>query len=231
MKHLLRGVLLLLAGLIALPALAQDKPAPDADGQVFVKLDTSAGPMTLAIETEKAPITAKNFLHYVDTKRLDGREFYRIVKVDKEFGFVQFGMDGNPKLSFPPIKHEPTTETGLHHTDGTISIARLKPGSARGEFTIVVGDNRASFDADPSKPGDNLGYAAFGHIVSGRDTLIKILDTPVDPDNAKENGAFKGQMPDDPVTIISARRVPAPAQVEGAPESAPAAPADTQTAG
>ncbi|WNO55155.1 peptidylprolyl isomerase [Stakelama saccharophila] len=196
-----------------MPALAQDTPAPNAKGQVFVRLDTSAGPMTLAIETEKAPVTAKNFLRYVDSGRLDGRSFYRVVKVQDEFGFVQFGMDGDPKLSYPPIAHEPTIETGLHHTDGTISIARLEPGSARGEFTIVVGDNRPSFDAHPGKPRDNLGYAAFGRIVSGRDTLIKILDTPVDPDKAADSGVFKGEMPADPVKIVQARRVPAPAEV------------------
>ncbi|GAA4763695.1 peptidylprolyl isomerase [Stakelama sediminis] len=186
-------------------------PTPDATptpkpGEVWVRIDTTAGPMVVAADVKDAPITAKNFLHYVDTKRFDGRKFYRVVKVDKEYGFVQFGMQGNPKLDFPPIKHEPTTETGLHHTDGTLSIARLKPGSARGEFTIVVGDQRASFDAHPDKPGDNLGYAAFGHIVSGRDVLIRILDSTIAPDKT-DRGAFKGEMPADPVTIISARRV------------------------
>src|SRR3546814_7520591 len=73
-----------------------------------------------------------------------------------------FGVNGDPRLSLAPIRHEPTSETGVHHVSGTLSIARLEPGSARGEFTIMVGDQRPGFDADPTAPGDNLGYAAFG---------------------------------------------------------------------
>ncbi|MEI9928079.1 MAG: peptidylprolyl isomerase [Sphingomonas sp.] len=91
----------------------------------------------------------------------------------------------------PPIRHEPTTLTGLKHLDGTISTARLAPGSARGDFTISVGD-QPSFDADPSKPGDNLGYAAFGHVVEGMDVVMKIFDAPVSP-TATQRGGIPGR--------------------------------------
>src|SRR3546814_7205651 len=74
----------------------------------------------------------------VDQHKLDGVTFYRTVKVQDRFGFVQFGVNGDPRLSLAPIRHEPTSETGVHHVSGTLSIARLEPGSARGEFTIMV---------------------------------------------------------------------------------------------
>ncbi|MGN6278525.1 MAG: peptidylprolyl isomerase [Sphingomonas sp.] len=210
-------------GLLAAPALAQTSPAPapqpataptvvptPAKPLPRVKIDTTAGSFTLEIETVKAPITAANFLRYVDQKKLDGITFYRVVKVADKFGFVQFGTNGDPKRTLPPIKHEPTTITGLKHLNGTISTARLAPGTARGDFTISVGD-QPSLDADPTKPDDathtNLGYAAFGHVVDGMDVVTKILDGPIDP-GATVRGAFQGQVPAAAVKVLSARRVP-----------------------
>ncbi|HWU74147.1 MAG TPA: peptidylprolyl isomerase [Sphingomonas sp.] len=176
-----------------------------------VKIDTTVGSFTVEVETVKAPVTAANFLHYVDQKKLDGITFYRTCKVADKFGFVQFGTNGDPKRTLPPIKHEPTTITGLKHLNGTLSTARLAPGSARGDFTISVGD-QPSFDADPSKPDDalktNLGYAAFGRVVDGMDVVLKIFDAPVDP-NATVRGSFKGEVPAAPVKVLTARRVKA----------------------
>jgi peptidyl-prolyl cis-trans isomerase A (cyclophilin A) len=206
--------------LAAGPAMARSAPvqampaavvatAADPDAALpHVDIRTSAGPIVIAVDTVHAPITATNFLAYVDQHKLDGETFYRTVKVQDHFGFVQFGINGDPKRALPPIKHEPTTVTGLHHTDGEISIARLAPGTAQGEFTIMVGDQRPSFDADPSKPGDNLGYAAFGHVVSGMDVVTKILDGAVDP-QATLRGSFKGEVPAAAIRIISAKREPA----------------------
>jgi peptidyl-prolyl cis-trans isomerase A (cyclophilin A) len=202
---------LVVAGLLAasaLPAAAQTAPAA-APALPRVALETSAGRIVIELETVKAPVTAANFLRYVDQKKLDGIVFYRDVKVADHFGFVQFGTDGDAKRTLPPIKHEPTSETGLHHTDGTISVARLGLGTARGDFTISVGDQTASLDAGHGQPEDGQGYAAFGHVVEGMDTVIKILDAPVSP-TATRRGAFQGQVPVTPVTVISARRVSAP---------------------
>lgn len=202
---------LVVAGLLAasaLPAAAQTAPAA-APALPRVALETSAGRIVIELETVKAPVTAANFLRYVDQKKLDGIVFYRDVKVADHFGFVQFGTDGDAKRTLPPIKHEPTSETGLHHTDGTISVARLGLGTARGDFTISVGDQTPSLDAGHGQPEDGQGYAAFGHIVEGMDTVVKILDAPVSP-TATRRGAFQGQVPVTPVTVISARRVSAP---------------------
>jgi len=216
MKPLLAAITLL----AALPVAAQvepnaapqpavpAQPAADPDaGLPKVDIQTSAGPIVVAVDTVHAPITGRNFLAYVDQHKLDGETFYRTVKVQDQFGFVQFGVNGDPKRVLPPIAHEPTTQTGIHHVSGTLSTARREPGTAQGEFTIVVGDQRPSFDADPSKPGDNLGYAAFGHVVSGMDVVNTILDGAVDPE-ATVRGSFKGEVPAAPVRIISATREP-----------------------
>ncbi len=190
------------------PALAQT-PAPQpvaVPPLPRVAIVTTAGTLTVEVETKRAPITAANFLRYVDQKRLDGVSFYRIVKVAPEFGFVQFGPHTDVKKILPPIKHEPTTQTGLSHIDGTLSVARLGVGTARGEFTISVGDQRRALDAAPGVPADGQGYAAFARVVDGRDVLSKILETPVDPVKSS-NGAFKGEIPAAPVKVITARRV------------------------
>ena len=103
------------------------------------------------------------------------------------------------------IKHEPTTQTGVKHLNGAISVARLAPGTARGEFTISVGD-QPSLDADPSKPGDNLGYAAFGRVVEGMDVVWKILDAPTSPTAGE--GVMKGQMLEPKIRVLKVTRLP-----------------------
>jgi len=191
------------------PASAQDAPAADAAPPLpLVEIATDVGTMTVEVDTRRAPITGKNFLAYVDRKMLDGVVFYRVVKAAPDFGFVQFGGLGDPKRTLPPIAHEPTSQTGLSHTDGVLSVARFEPGSARGEFTIMLGA-QTSLDANPSAPGDNLGYAAFAKVVKGREVLTRILDTPIDPTKTI-GGVFAGEMPGTPVRISSARRVPGP---------------------
>ncbi|WP_077228579.1 peptidylprolyl isomerase [Sphingomonas hengshuiensis] len=199
----MRGLLLLLLSLFALPAIAQT--APPAPATVRVAVETTVGRFVLELETAKAPITARNFLRYVDAKRLDGIVFYRTVKVADHFGFVQFGVQNAPARLFPPIKHEPTSQTGVKHVDGAISVPRLAPGTGRGEFTISVGD-QPSFDADPARPGDNLGYAAFGRVVEGMDVVLKIFDARTSLTKTLQ-GSFKGEVPEAPVKVLTARRL------------------------
>lgn len=202
----MRALFGLLLGLLAFPAVAQTVPAapPAPKPLPRVVLTTSAGAIVIEVDNVRAPITGGNFLRYVDQKRLDDATFYRTVKIQDHFGFVQFGVNGAAGKILPPIKHEPTTQTGIKHGDFTLSTPRLAPGTARGDFTIMLGD-QPSFDADPSKPGDNLGYAAFGHVVEGREVVLRIFDAPVSP-TATVRGSFKGEVPAAPVKIITARR-------------------------
>ncbi len=101
------------AGPAAVPAPVPPVPKPEP-ATVRVTLTTPEGPIVIAVETERAPVTAANFLKYVDGKRLDGTAFYRAANIAPGFGLVQAGTRNDPKKTLPPIRHEPTTTTGLH---------------------------------------------------------------------------------------------------------------------
>ena len=193
---------LFLAALLLTPA------AASAQATTKVVLATELGDIVIALETERAPITVANFLRYVDEDRLDGTVFYRAMRLDwgeQPNGLIQGGTQYDPERILPPIAHEPTTMTGLSHTAGTISMARYEPGSATGDFSIMLSD-QPGLDADPNAadPDAQAGFAAFGRVVSGRDVVRAIFDAPTDPD--KGEGWMKGQMLARPVKIIDARR-------------------------
>jgi peptidyl-prolyl cis-trans isomerase A (cyclophilin A) len=193
------------------PAAMPDQPRPTV---VRVALQTTLGTIEIEVETERVPITAGNFLRYVDGKRLDGTTFYRAVKVQEGFGLIQAGVRNDAKRVLPNIAHEPTTKTGLSHTTGTISMARAAPGTASGDFFITIGD-MTSMDAHPDQPGDNLGFAAFGKVVSGMDVVGRILDAPKSPTEGE--GVMKGQMLAPTIAIVTARRVKTPPPVPVTP--------------
>ncbi|SOB80776.1 peptidyl-prolyl cis-trans isomerase A (cyclophilin A) [Sphingomonas guangdongensis] len=177
-------------------------PVPAATPQpalVMVRLVTSAGPIVLALEKERAPITTANFLRYVDAKRFDGISFYRAMTTEWGGGLIQAGVRDTAKL-FPPIRHEPTDKTGVKHVEGAISMARNAPGSATADWSIMVGD-MSGLDAKPGEPG----FAAFGHVVEGMDVVRKILASPTS--RTMGVGIMKGQMLQPPVRIVSARRI------------------------
>lgn len=203
---MIRQLALILAAFLSVsPALAQTPPAPAADlADVRVLMQTDKGPIVIAVHQGKAPVTAANFLKYVDEKRFDGTAFYRGVGAP-DYGFVQGGAQNDPKRILPPIAHEPTSRTGLVHDDGALSMARYAPGSATGDFFVVLG-RMPSMDAHPDAPGDNQGFAVFAHVVEGLDVVKAILAAPKSP--TKGEGVMKGQMLEAPVTIVSARRAP-----------------------
>ena len=208
-----RHLLGLAAALVALPAVAQTPaatPQPPAAAPVApalprVALETDQGRIVVELETAKAPVTAKNFLRYVDNKRFDGAVFFRASKTPgaPQYGLLQGGLQGDVSKMYPPIAHEPTTQTGLKHLDGTISMGRFAPGTARADFFILLGE-ATYLDADPKQPGDNLGFAAFGRVVEGMDVVKKIHAMPLSP--TKGEGVMKGEILETPVKIISARR-------------------------
>ncbi|MEX0297906.1 MAG: peptidylprolyl isomerase, partial [Kordiimonas sp.] len=121
--------------------------APQAWAETqIVKINTSIGAIELELFPERAPITVANFLRYVEAGKYDGGSFYRVVRMDNQaqnnikIEVIQGGRgieeaEGN----FSPITHETTKQTGLRHEDGTISMARLAPGTASSEFFICIG--------------------------------------------------------------------------------------------
>ena len=149
-------------------------PPPPAPALVNVILHTTMGDIAVALEIDRAPLTVKNFLHYVDTKRYDGGTFYRAVAIGDEgkYGMLQGGIRANPKKVFAPVPHESPQVTGLSHVDGAISMARFAPGTAKAEFFIVMG-NLTSLDGKPD--GSDPGYAVFGHVTSGLELAHQIL--------------------------------------------------------
>lgn len=203
-QRMIRHLALLLAAFLCVaPGLAQSPPAA-APSDVRVALDTTLGRIVVAVHITKAPVTAANFLHYVNRKRFDGTLFYRAVG-STDYGFVQGGVQNDPARILPPVAHEPTTQTGLTHDDGALSMARYAPGSATGDFFIVLGQ-MPGMDANPQAPGDNQGFAVFAHVVEGMDVVRKIVAAPKSPTAGE--GVMKGQMLEPPVRIISARRIP-----------------------
>lgn len=180
---------------------------------VSVVLETALGDITVALEVERAPITATNFLRYVDEDRFDGTVFYRAMKLQREplpNGLIQGGTQFDPKRILPGIQHEPTNVTGLSHTSGALSMAMLEPGTANGDFSIMVRD-QIGLDAQPESedPIWRNGYAVFGYVIDGMDVVEAIHGSPADPN--KGEGVMQGQILADPVEIIDARRL-APAR-------------------
>lgn len=177
-----------------------DEPLPD---EVRVRLETEAGTIVLALDARRAPITTRNFVRYVDEGRFDGTTFYRASKTPGTTGrgFIQGGIRRDVRRSFPAILHEPTSETGIRHREGTISMAKAEMGAgAIGDFFITA-SAMPSLDAR----GESQGYAAFGRVVEGMDVVRRILAAPT-VENAGR-GAMRGQMLADPVRIVAARRV------------------------
>ena len=217
---LLRRTLLALAAAVSLASAAHAQ-APNPR----VVITTALGAITVELYADKAPITAANFLKYVDRKLYDGATFYRASKppgqAANDYGTVQGGLQNDPKKVLPPIAHESTLKTGLKHTDGTISMGRHAPGTAQADWVICIGD-MTYLDADPTDP-KNPGFAAFGHVTDGMPLAQQILGMPTDPNAGV--GAMKGEMLVKPVRIISIRRAPpAPAAPPAAaPTPAPAA--------
>ena len=194
---------------LAATASAQE-PAPAAQKYetTSVVLETTMGGITVALETERAPITAANFLRYVDEDRLDGTVFYRAMRLDwgnQPNGLIQGGAQFDPKRILDPIAHEPTSETGLSHTRGALSMARNEPGTATGDFSIML-QEQTGMDAQPDAedPQFHDGYAVFGYVTDGMEVVEAIHAAPTDPD--KGEGWMKGQMLAAPVKIVEARR-------------------------
>jgi peptidyl-prolyl cis-trans isomerase A (cyclophilin A) len=192
-----------LALLTAAPAAAQTttKAAPVAPAVkadlVHVALDTDKGPILLALDRGRAPLTVANFLRYVTAKRYDGIGFYRAMPYGPGNGLIQAGITTDARLLFPPVAHEPPSATGLIHEAGSLLMANLGPGTARSDFFITLGPI----------PGFKDGFALFGRAVEGMDVVKAIFASPVDPD--KGAGPMKGQMITPVIRIRTARVVKA----------------------
>jgi peptidyl-prolyl cis-trans isomerase A (cyclophilin A) len=169
---------------------------------VRVLIETEAGEIEAEIDTVHAPITAANFLKYVDAGLFDGGRFFRTVRpenqVDKpvKIAVIQAAASRDKRAQFfPPIPLERTSVTGLSHGDGTLSMARSTPDTARDSFSICVGDQPSLDFGGPRQP-DGQGFAAFGRVVRGMDIVRKI-----------QMGPAEGETLTPPVAILRIKRL------------------------
>ena len=198
-SSLRRGVLAGAAAALICAVAAQAAP-----GKPRVAITTDKGVIVVELEAQKAPITVTNFLHYVDAGKYENATFYRAAR-DKgapSGGTIVASMAPGSH-PYPPIAHESTTQTGLRHRNGVISLGRFAPGSATADFFICVGDE-PFLDAHPGAKGDNLGYAAFGQVVSGMGVARRILGSPTAGHSPFPDQ--KGQWLTKPVKILSMKR-------------------------
>ena len=156
--------------------------------------------MTVAVDVANAPVSAANFLAYVDGRKFDGEGFYRAMPYG-DGGLIQGGVISDARKLGKPVAHEPTSTTGLKNVAGALVMAREEPGSARSDFFILTTDI-SGFDASASDPG----FAVFGRVVEGMDVVKAIFAAPRSA--TKGVGVMKGQMLAPRVKIVTARRVP-----------------------
>ncbi len=158
-----------------------------------VELTTSFGNILISLDPEKAPISVRNFLEYVDSGFYTDTIFHRVIP-----GFMVqgggFTSNMVKKDTMAPIRNE--ASNGLHNVRGTLSMARTSdPNSATSQFFINVADN-AFLD-----PGRDAGYAVFAKVVAGMDVVDQIVNAPTTTKQGMQN------VPVDPVLILSAKRV------------------------
>jgi cyclophilin family peptidyl-prolyl cis-trans isomerase len=178
------------------------------DKSPVVVIETSMGTIKAELYPDKAPITVKNFLEYVDAKHYDGTVFHRVIPTFMiQGGGFKTGMDkaktpdefrALEKKTNAPIKNEAKT-SGLLNRLGTLAMARTsRPDSATAQFFINVKDNP---DLDPG-PRNPDGYAVFGKVIEGLEVVDKIKAVKthaIVPDELED-------VPDTDVVILSIRR-------------------------
>jgi peptidyl-prolyl cis-trans isomerase B (cyclophilin B) len=168
-----------------------------ANPQVLMK--TSKGDITIELFQDKAPVSVKNFLSYVDEKYYDGLIFHRVIK-----GFMVQGggmtADMHEKSSQPAIKNE--ASNGLKNDRGTLAMARtMEINSATCQFFINLVNNDF-LNHVPNDP-EKFGYAVFAKVVAGMDIVDAIGAVPTGSKGGHRD------VPREPVTIVSVTRVAA----------------------
>lgn len=149
-----------------------------------IVIETELGKIEAEVFEDRAPITATNFLKYVDAGFYEGGSFYRTVLPDNQpnneirIEVIQGGINSAREADrFDPIPLERTSVTGLSHTDGTLSMSRFAPDSAHSEIFICIGD-QPNLDFGGMRNPDGQGFAAFGRVTKGMDIVRTIQRAP-----------------------------------------------------
>ncbi|MGI8478143.1 MAG: peptidylprolyl isomerase [Thermomicrobiales bacterium] len=154
--------------------------------RTIVVIETTAGAITVEIDEAAAPITATNFLDYVDAGAYDGGRFHRTVTMRNQpdnavkIEVIQAGPNAaHPLVDGAVIPLERTSVTGLRHLGGTISMGRDSPDSALSEIFFCIGD-QPELDFGGRRNPDGQGFAAFGRALAGHDVIRAIQQSPHD---------------------------------------------------
>lgn len=173
----------------------------------LVVFETEKGAIEVEVDAVHAPVTAANFLKYVDGGFFSGGSVNRAVRPDNttrhdvEIQVIQFQVDPARRADrFPPIPLERTSVTGLRHVDGALSMARNGPDTATASFSIVIGD-QPEMDFGGRRNADGQGFAVFGRLVRGMDVVKAIQASPTAPD-----GPYGSESLSPPIKVLSARR-------------------------
>ena len=177
----------LLLFMLATVSLSAQTPSATTPAVVPIVIETTLGTIEAEVDLARAPITASNFLRYVDAGLFDGGDFHRTVRPDTEsrtdypIEVIQGRMDrARRNQSFPAIALERTSVTGITHTEGVLSMARSGPDTATDEFFIVLG-TQPTLDFGGLRNADGQGFAAFGRVTRGLDVVRRIQAAPVAP--------------------------------------------------
>ncbi len=172
-----------------------------------VSMHTSLGRIEIELYAEAAPMSVANFLRYVENRAYDGGQFYRTVRADNQaqndvlIEVIQGGLsDLGKDRGLAPIEHESTQQTRLRHLDGTISLARDKPGTGSSEFFICIGA-QPELDFKGRRNPDGEGFAAFGQVIHGMDVVRAIQASPTHAAMPGQLEYTSGQMLVSPVRI------------------------------
>ena len=160
----------------------------------MIRFETTLGAFTVDLFDADAPITAQNFLEYVDAGHFNDTVFHRVIP-----GFVIQGggmtADMRQKQTRAPIRNE--AGNGVKNRRGSLSMARTNdPNSATSQFFINLVDN-VSLDQGRGNPG----YAVFGCVVEGMDVVDKIAKVKTGRRGGHED------VPVEPVVVTSVTRV------------------------
>jgi peptidyl-prolyl cis-trans isomerase A (cyclophilin A) len=172
-----------------------------------VVFETEKGTIDIEVDVGRAPITAANFLKYVEAGFYDGGLVNRAVRADNtvrhdvKIEVIQFQIDrARRRQQFAPIPLERTSHTGLKHVDGAISMARNAPDTATASFSIVIGD-QPEMDYGGKRNPDGQGFAAFGRVVGGMEVVRAIQASPTG-----RTGAYGTETLDPPIRILKGYR-------------------------
>ena len=162
-----------------------------------VEFKTSMGSFALELYADKAPKTVANFIQYVNSGFYNGTIFHRVIDGFMiQGGGFELGM--HEKTTRAPIENEAglALKAGLKNEVGTVAMARTpNPHSATAQFFINVKDNGFLDYREPSPRG--FGYAVFGRVVEGMDTVLRISKAPTTTIEQHQN------VPQRPVVIES----------------------------